>query len=63
MIWLGHVGGSVGYVSAFDSVHDLGVLESSPKSSGSLLSGVSATPSPCAPLPCSCSLSLSSSLK
>ena len=45
---VGHLGGSVSWASAFFSGHDLGVLQSSPMS-GSLLSGVSAYPSPLAP--------------
>jgi len=45
-VWhiVGHLGGSVGYPSAFGSDHDLKVLGLSPKS-GSLLCGESASPS------------------
>jgi len=56
-----HLGGSVGWVSAFGSGRGPGVLEWSPIS-GSLLGGESASPS--APhLMLSCVLSLSLSLK
>lgn len=43
----GHLGGSVGWVSTFGSSHDLEVLESS-STSGSQLSGESASPTPSA---------------
>ena len=53
---LGHLDGSVCWASAFGSGNDPRVLGSSPKL-GSLLTGVSTSPS--APIPCSCFLSLS----
>ena len=59
-IHVGHLGGSVGEISAFGSCPDPRVLESSPPS-GSLLSGKSASPSalPALMISLSCSLSLS----
>ena len=54
---LRHLGGSVGEVSAFGSDHDLRVLGSRP-TSGSLLSGESASPSSSAAPP-TCVLALS----
>jgi len=46
--FVGHLGGSVGYATAFGSDHDPGVPGSSP-TSGSLLSRKSASPSDAPP--------------
>ena len=58
----GHLGGSVCSVSAFGSAHDPGILGSSP-TSGSLLSGQSASPSASAiPRACAVSCALSNKI-